>query len=165
MEGQSDGCGPQGPTAEHKRLMTNVGRWKVACTFFLTPGGPMQLPAIETIDAFGPYFTVSRFEADFGGTPFVGSATTGFDPTLGKWTATWIDVMSPTLFQFTGDYDAEENSLVMSGTGPDPMHPGKLVPYGSKQLWIDDDHRAFEMWFTPEGGEDVPMLAYEYSRE
>ena len=62
-----------GPTDEHRLLLEHVGTWKVACTYYMDPSQPpMEVEAKETVEAVGGFWTVSKFESEFMGMPFVG---------------------------------------------------------------------------------------------
>ena len=68
------------PTAEHKLLQDLVGNWKVACKFYMDPSQPpMETNATEKVDLIGDFWTVSRFETQMMGAPFVGCGIGGAD--------------------------------------------------------------------------------------
>ena len=93
MSQQSAPPMPQ-PTAEHKNLEEYAGNWKVACKFYMDPSQPpMETNATEKIELVGDFWTVSRFESNMMGAPFVGSALLGYEPHTGKFVSTWVDSM------------------------------------------------------------------------
>jgi hypothetical protein len=163
MTNEEHGCAMPRPTAEHARLAANTGTWDVACTYYMDPSQPpMEVKAVETVELLGPFFTTSRFETEFMGAPFVGSATLGFDPAAGHWVSTWIDSMNPFMFQFTGA-QAEDGTLTMRGKGPAPG-TGQLIDFRTTEVQTDPDHRVFEMFMEPGGGQEHLMFHYEYTR-
>ena len=161
----TEDCGtPPGPGPEHQTLKEAVGTWNVDCTFYMDPSQPpMVCEAKETIEMLGEFFTVSLFEADFGGMDFKGRATLGFDPERKKFTGTWIDSMSPHMFPYEGDYDAATKTLEMSGQGYMCQFGGN-TPYRMTEKALDGGGREFEMFATPAGMPEIKLFTYVYSR-
>ena len=149
-------------TPEHRLLEQRCGRWRVECTFLGGPE-PMRTDAIETLEMFGPFFTVSRFEAELFGAPYRGQAVTGYEPDRQRWVANWIDTMSPNLLQFTGRYDAATRTLTMACDGPGPGGQG-VVTYRSAERLVDDQTREFDMWMATPAGQEAHLLHYRYRR-
>ena len=152
------------PTAEHQALAKNVGRWKVQCKFFMDPSQPpMECEATETVEAVGPFWTLSKFEMDMGGMPFVGRATLGYEPHGERWVSTWADCMSPHLFYFTGCYDEASKTLTMTGDGWN-CQLNAICPHRIVERGLGEDERTFEMYVTlPEAGE-VKLIEHHYTR-
>ncbi|MCB9882289.1 MAG: DUF1579 domain-containing protein [Planctomycetes bacterium] len=151
-------------TPEHHRLLANVGRWNVSCTYYTAPSPePIRIEAIETVEALGTYFTVSLFEADFFGMPFRGRATMGYDPQRQVFVSTWVDTMTPHLFRFEGTFDAAGTTLTMHGDGPDPA-TGKPATYTTREEHHDDGTRTLEMFIQREGGERARIFSYKLTR-
>ena len=157
-------CQMPTPGAEHNDLLSAVGKWNVACTYYMDPSQPpMQTQAVETIEPCGGFWTVSRFESDFGGMPFLGRCTMGYDPRAGKWIATWVDSMMPHMYVMEGNYDDAGKVLTMNSEGPAPGS-GETTNYRSTWEKLDDGNRRFEMFVTlPEVGE-VKMFTHIYTR-
>lgn len=153
---------PFPPTPEHERLVADCGTWNVRCSYFMAPGEPMVIEAVEKVEMHGRYFTVSLFEADMFGQPFQGRATIGYDPVREHYVSTWIDTMTPFLFMFTGRMD-ENGILRMAGDGPSPVD-GEMVPYRTTIEHLDDGTRKFEMFVAMPGAPEMKMFSYLYSR-
>lgn len=152
------------PTAEHSRIAESVGVWNVECEFNMAPGQPpMRVDARETVQALGPFWTVSRFESDMFGSPYVGSATVGFDPARGKYVSTWIDSMAPAMYSFEGTVDAGGKLLEMHGEGPDCMGGG-IAKYRTTERRVSRDERVFEMFMTSPGAPEMKLFRHIYRR-
>ena len=150
------------PTEEHQKLEGHCGVWNVDCTFYMDPTQPpMKVQAKETVDMFGGFWTVSLFEADMFGMPFQGRATLGFDPSSGEYVSTWFDTMSPQLFNFRGKFEGD--TLSMRGEGWDCMVQGPAT-YRTTEQHHADGTRTFEMFMTPQGGEEMKLFTHVYSR-
>ena len=163
---EMEGCQMPEPGPEHERLKSNVGTWKVDCTYFMDPSQPpMKVEATETIEMIGPFWTVSLFESSFMSAPFAGRATLGYDPRKEKWIGTWIDAMSPHMYVMEGRYDDDGKVLTMLCEAPAPMMDGKLTQYRSTAWDVDPDQRRFEMFVTMPDGTECQMFSYVYARQ
>lgn len=157
-------CKPTGPAPQHERLLAHVGAWNVTCTYFMNPTGePMEIECKETVEALGPFWTVSLFEATFFDQPFQGRATSGFEPHSGRYVGTWIDSMMPHLFYFTGEPGQDGEAIEMRGEGPSPVD-GNLTVYRTVERSLSSDEREFEMFVTMPDGAEAPMAKYVYRR-
>lgn len=152
------------PTEEHTMLTATAGTWNVDCSYFMDPSGePMKTKAKETVETVGQFWTTSKFESDFMGMPFVGSATLGYDTHDNKFVGTWIDCMSTVLFNYEGQYDAATKQLNMKGRGMMPPFGG-VCDYRMSMTFGDGDGHQFDMYVTPPGAPEMQMFHYEYTR-
>ena len=163
MSDSCDGGSPPQPTEEHRRLEERLGTWTVDCKMFSEPGQPpSEYQAEETVEALGPFWTVSSFKAEFGGFPFEGRCTFGFDTKTGKHVSTWQDTMSPFLCVFSGERDAE-GTLVMTAPSVLPW-TGEETVFHTTERQTGPDERVFEMRFEKDG-QVVPLAEYSYRRK
>jgi len=152
------------PLEHHQMLLSHVGTWDVQCTYYMDPSQPpMEAKAKETVEAVGQFWTVSKFESDFMGMPFVGRATLGYDTNAEQFVGTWIDGMSTVIFHYVGQFDADKKVLDMSGEAFMPHFQGECK-FRSVIYFADDDKHQFEMFVTPPGAPEMKMFRYEYSR-
>lgn len=105
------------PVSQHEALARRVGRWNVACKFFM---GPMEVSATETAEMHGAFFLTATFEATMIGAEMRGLTTMGYSPVTGKYQATWADTFSPHLMYFEGEYDEAGEVLTMTTRAPAP---------------------------------------------
>lgn len=150
------------PTKEHAALKEKAGTWNVACKFYMDPSQPpMEVEAKETMELVGDFWTLSKYEADMMGMPFVGRATLGYEPHSQKWVSTWIDSMSPVLFHFTGQMEGDV--LVMKGEGWN-CHVDAMSMYRTTEKRISADEFEFEMFVTMPDGNEMKMMSMRYTR-
>src|SRR5262249_52422264 len=84
------------PTAEHKVLAQEAGAWDGTIKMFMAgPDAPPSVSkGVETNTlGLGGFWMLSEFKGEFGGMPFEGRGTFGYDPVKKKYVGTWIDSM------------------------------------------------------------------------
>ena len=161
MTDQSAPPMPQ-PTAEHKLIQTYVGKWKVAAKFYMDPSQPpMETQSKEVVEAVGPFWTVSKYETDFMGEPFVGRATLGYEPHSGEYVSTWVDSMMPTLRVLRGKKKGD--TLSMSGKFFSCM-TNSVIEHRTTDKFISKDEHVFEMFAVMPDGNVVKMMTTHYKR-
>ena len=150
------------PTAEHQKLKEHAGNWKVACKFYMEPGKPpMETSAKETVEMVGEFWTVSKFESEMMGAPFLGRATLGFEPQSGKFVSTWIDSMSPTLCNLSGKQKGD--TIVLEGEFLSMM-TNSVLKHRTTEKRISKDERIFEMFCTMPDSTEIKMMTNHYKR-
>lgn len=141
----SNECPMPEPTAQHHKLLEQVGTWDVKSKHYMEPGKPaVEGTAVDRVTAVGPFWTVSRYESTFFGQPFVGQCTMGYLPEKECFVMTWVDSMAPFLFVMEGNFDAAGKVLTMTGKGPSMAGPG-LVDWKSTMIIKDKDHQVLKM--------------------
>lgn len=150
------------PTAAHKLLQSYTGNWKVACKFYMDPSQPpMETQAKEVVESVGEFWTVSKYETDFGGMPFVGRCTLGYEPHSGEYVCTWVDSMNPVLCVMRGHEKA--GTLTLEGEFFSCM-TNSVLRHRSVTKFLGKNEHVFEMFaFMPDGTE-VKMMTSHYRR-
>jgi hypothetical protein len=139
-----------------------AGRFKVHCTFYTDPSSPpMECEAVETFEKVGPFWVVSKYEADFMGAPFVGRSTLGYDPYRKCWGSTWVDCMSPALFSFTGNMKGD--TLVMEGEAWSCM-THQMARHRTTNKTLGKDEWVMEMFQTLPNGVEARTMRAHYRR-
>jgi len=150
------------PTAEHSFLKEHAGTWKVACKFYMEPGAPpMETTATEKIETVGEFWTVSRYETQMMGAPFIGRCTLGFEPHAGEFVSTWIDSMAPVLCTLRGKKKGD--TIVMEGKFFSCM-TNSVLKHRTTQKQISKNEHVFEMFCTLPDGTEVKMMTNHYKR-
>ncbi len=152
------------PSPEHKVLKADEGTWVAHCTMYM-PGAPepMEFEGTEVNRMLGEMWLISDFKADFGGMPFEGHATLGFDPKQGKFIGTWIDSFNPYTFHMTGVYDEATKTMAMDSKGVDPT-TGEESEGKTEVVYGGDDSRTMTMW-KKDGDEYVKEMVIVYKRK
>ncbi len=160
----TESCSPMQPTPDHERILSGVGRWKVACKYHMQPGQPpLESEATETVEALGSFWTVSRFEGDIMGQPFVGVTTLGYEPGQGRYVSTWVDTMMPHLWYMTGNFDGEGKVLELEGDGPSFGGEG-TAPWRITHTHESPDKIVMRMYTTLPDGPEVMTMENTYTR-
>ncbi|MBI5154723.1 DUF1579 domain-containing protein [Candidatus Poribacteria bacterium] len=151
------------PLPEHERLTRKAGVWDVECTLFTGPGQPpFNYTAVDRAEAVGPFWLIGNFESDAGGFKISGKATTGFDPSLGRYVSTWVDSTTTSLFSFEGSFDESTGVLALEGRGSGPF--GNNTPLRCEETEQDSNHRTFRMFLVQPDGAKVMLFEYRYTR-
>ncbi len=107
------------PTDHHARVLSAVGQWEGSLESFGPGLGEDPIPARQTVQAVGPFWTQTRFECDLMGMSYVGEGTLGYDPLTRTYRGTWADSWSSYLAVMEGEWDADREVLVMRWDAPD----------------------------------------------
>ena len=149
---------PVEPTEQHAMLQAGAGRWEGTMTMYMPGMEPFEVPARETVEAFGDYWTFARFDADFPGVPYAGRGCFGYDPEERKFVGTWYDVQSPHLAVMEGEWDEAKKALVMRWEAPGAS--GELVPYRSVRAG-DADSYTQTFYLGPGEGRKAMVIEME----
>ena len=141
------------PTAEHKKLLESAGNWEGSVVFIAPDKTESTATAREKIEPIGPYWTQSRFESNFMGSPYLGTGVMGYDPEKKKFIGTWVDNMSSHFALMEGKMEGDK--LVMRWQAPD-MTSGKLVPHRSETTHAADT--VTTSFFTGDGADAKNMV-------
>jgi hypothetical protein len=144
-------------TAAHQLLLKDVGVWDAEVKFYM--GGPDSVPAVskavETNEMIGDLWLLSRFEGDFGGAPFNGSALLGYDTEQERYVGVWVDNTSTHMATMVGDYDEVENTLTYDVESRNPV-TGEPSQDTHILEYVDEDTRHFDMLVpSPTGGDEL----------
>jgi hypothetical protein len=121
----------------------------------------MEVQAKETIEKVGEFWTVSKYECDMMGMPFVGRATLGYEPHAKRYVSTWIDSMSPTLFVLIGQQKGD--TLHLEGDAYSCM-TNSVLKHRTTEKHISKNERLFEMFCTMPNGTEIKMMSNRYQR-
>lgn len=150
------------PTAEHEMLLSTVGEWEGTLTMTM-PGMPeMAVPATETIQAVGGFWTSSDFKCDFMGMPFHGHGIMGYDVAAKKMVGTWADGMSSYLAIMEGSIDADTATVEMKWEAPVEGAEG-MVPHRNVTKHEKDAYTI--TFFNGEGDAEVETMTIAMKRK
>ncbi len=160
----AESCSPMQPTPEHHRILSTVGAWKVACKFYMQPGQPpLETEATDTVEALGPFWTLSRFEGSMMGQPFSGVTTLGYEPAQQRFVSTWVDTMMPHLWYFTGGFIEDGKVLELKGQAPSMGGEG-TAPWRITHTFESPDTMTLRMFTTLPDGPEVMTMENTYTR-
>lgn len=153
------------PTEEHEILARFVGQWHADMAMSMPDGSQMRsTAALNGISMFEGRFVGQEMSGNLFGRPFEGYALYGYSRSSGEYQAIWFDSMSTHIYMSRGQYDAENDRLVLHGQEPDPSS-GALIDYRDEIEFTSDDEHTFTRYYTmPDAGEFVGFQV-EYTRE
>jgi hypothetical protein len=154
------------PTKEHDLLKQDVGTWDATIKAWMGPGEPSVSKGKEVNKMMpGDLWSISDFEGEFGGMPFYGHGTFGYDTNKKKYVGTWVDSMSTTPMLMEGTYDAAAHTMTMLSdtVGQD----GKPVKTKSVSEQKSDGSRVFTMYMKSDatGPDFVKAMEITYTKK
>ncbi len=144
------------PAAPHTRLAEMAGEWQLEIKFWMQPGSePMVSAATSTRTMImGGRYLADHVEGDAMGQPFTGMGLTGYNNVEERFEATWVDNMGTAIFTSHGEWNEEENALVMHGSYVDPA-TGKKKKVKTISRIEGPGKEIFEWYEKSEGDEEA----------
>jgi hypothetical protein len=152
------------PGPEQEALKQLAGEWDavVKCT------GPDGQPQESTgtysakLDV-GGYFLITEFKGKMLGMDFHGRGINGYDPFKKKYTGTWVDSMSPSLYSVEGEFDKAGKVLTEKMEGPNPE--GKPMKMRMVTELKDKNTFVQKMYMTGPDGKEMLGMETTYTRK
>jgi len=153
------------PGPAHKMLDARIGKWTCDVKMISTPGAtPMESHATSEVKwILDGRFVQDTTLGDFGGMPFEGHGTTGYDNIKKKYVGTWFDNLGTGISLAEGTYDAATKTFSYMGEGPDVM-AGKYVKVRSTEKWTDNDHCTMQCFQPGSDGKEFLCMEIHYTR-
>ena len=149
-----------GPTPEHAKLKTHVGKW----AFELTDSEKQVSKGTSvTVETCGGMWFETNMETNMAGMPFQGKGLDGYDPEKKKYVSVWVDSFTAAPMIFEGEYDSSGKILTMTCEGKDPMSGGPATWRSTTEFTNKDEFR-FLMYVKPKGGNESLMMTVVYKR-
>lgn len=154
---------PEKQTELHATMQKTAGEWTGTITM-QGPEGEMELPASETVEAFGEHWVTSNFTCPMGpDQTYHGRGTFGYDARNEKLVGTWIDNGSSYMAVMEGEVDEDTGNHVMTWDAPSSADPSKIVPHKSVTTHSEG---AYTMQFHEKmDGEFVPTMSMDMKRK
>jgi hypothetical protein len=154
------------PGPEHQRMAKMAGKWNLAVSSWMAPGGPPQKSdaTAEFKPLFGGRYLQEEVHGSMGDQPFEGLGIQGFDNVTKQHVSTWVDNMSTGVMLMRGRCATDSKTCTMKGTASDPI-AGKEVPVSMTMTRMSDDNLKFEMFGPGPGGKAFKTLEIIYTRE
>lgn len=152
---------------QHKMLAKLDGSWTGEVTTWMGKNGSPMKSISNTTNrmVMDGRYQVSEHSGDFGGMPFQGMSTTGYDNYKKKFFSTWIDNMGTGILKMEGDWDEASKKLTCAGKMTNPAN-GKECELKEVLTIIDDNNHTMEMW-GPDSKTGVPYknMEIKYTRK
>jgi Protein of unknown function (DUF1579) len=111
------------PGEFHKKLEPMAGEWTYTAKFWMAPDAPpmdMKGTATRKMIMDGRFLQDEVVNSG-DGMPFKGCGLMGYDNHLGKYVMTWIDSMSTSIMQATGEVSADGKTFTFTHEDFDPL--------------------------------------------
>lgn len=150
----------------HKEMAKWDGEWKEDITMWMAPGAPPQKSTGACVNKMilGGRYQSATHTGNFGGMPFEGISTTGYDNARKIFITTWVDNMGTGVMILEGTWDESSKSLNLKGKQIDPG-TGKEMAVREKFTVIDDNTQKMEMFVTPEGMQEYKNMEIVFTRK
>ena len=151
----------------HKILKMEEGKWTATTKLYMGPTGVLETPAestgTEENKMLGEFWLISNFDGFFGGMPFKGHGTFGYNAAKKRYVGTWVDSFNPASTQMYGTYDEATKTMTYEtiGVGMDggPAKGKNVVVYKDK------DTRIMTMYMTMPGQKEMAkVMEIQYKR-
>lgn len=135
------------PGEAHTMMAKSNGEWTGEITSWMSPDGPPMKSIGTAVNSMilGGRYQQSKHSGCFGGMPFEGISTMGYDNMKKKYFSTWVDNMGTGVMTMEGTWDAATKTLNMSGTCIDPR-TGKNGKMREEFTIIDDNTQKMVMY-------------------
>jgi len=99
------------PGKEHQMLKEACGNWTADITSWMAAGAPAKKSTgkEESKMIMGDRYQQSHMKSTFGGMPFEGLSTIGFDNKKKVYEAIWVDNMGTGIMKMEGSWDVAKN--------------------------------------------------------
>lgn len=149
------------PSAPHAELAELEGTWEMTVTQWMQPGAePVATSATNTSRmVLGGRYLMDTTEGTAMGQPFSGMGWTGYDNVRDQYVSTWIDNFGTGILVAYGQWEDDEQGIVMHGTYVDPV-TGKDVHIRTVSRMDGPDRQIFT-WYEKREGEQVARKTME----
>jgi len=155
------------PGPEHAMLAKYDGNWNAETTMWWKPDGPPQVSKGSCTNKMimdGRY-QQSTFKGDFGGMPYQGTSTTGYDNAKKVFFTTWMDNMSTGIMNMEGTWDEATKSIHFKGK---MLCPANGVEAEMREVYkiIDDNTQVMEMYGPDmQTGKEFKTMEVKFTRK
>ena len=152
------------PGEQHKMLAKSDGMWNEDITMWMAPGAPPQksTATVENKMILNGLYQQSISKGNFGGMPFEGISTVGYDNGRKMFVLTWIDNMGTGITSMEGPWDATKKMINFKGWTTDPM-TGKSMAVRETFHIIDDNTQMME-WYDTKDGKERKTMEIKFTR-
>ena len=154
------------PGEPQKHLARLAGDWTFTNKAWMAPGAP-PMESAGTMHGemlLGGRYVEHTWKGNFGGMPFEGRGTDGYDNVGKMYVASWIDNMGTGIMHSTGTCDDAGKVCTYTGDVWDPM-TNKKSTMKSVITWVDDNTFTNEMYGNDPSGKEMKMMEITAKRK
>lgn len=155
------------PGAEHAVLKPLEGEWATTATSWMKPADKaIKSVGTSTISwALDGHFLKQKFKGDMMGQAFEGLGFVGYDKMKKEYNSVWMDNMSTSIFQSSGQFDAKTKTLRDSGTFSCPITGDTNMPFRTEWKIINNDNNIYSMFVKDAAsGKEYKSMEIRYKR-
>lgn len=142
------------PADPHKELAKMDGEWEEEITFWMDPSNPKVVQQMKAtcVNAMilGGRYQETKHTGEFGGMPFEGISTVGYDNLLKKYVSTWVDNMGTGIMYMEGVWNAQTKTVTYTGKMTEAME-GKAVKVRQLFKIVDDNTQELTQYQEKKG--------------
>lgn len=153
------------PGAGHAAMQPMIGSFAATTTVFMPDGSTdVSNASCRNEWALDGRFMETHFDGLMMGQPFTGRGFFGYDNAAGEYVGMWLDSMVTAMPPVSrGSISDDGRVITMYRSMVSPM-TGQMETMREVMTIHSDDHHTFDMFVTPEGGEEMPSLHIDYVR-
>ncbi|SIO10368.1 DUF1579 domain-containing protein [Chitinophaga niabensis] len=153
------------PGSVQKMIAMSDGEWNTDITFWMAPGAPPSKQSGKCVNKMilGGRFQESKHTGSFGGQPFEGIGTMGYDNLKKVFQSSWVDNMSTGIMYMEGKWDDATRSVTFTGKCTNPAS-GKEMNIREVYRIVDDNTHQMEM-FQMENGTEYKSMEMKMTRK
>ncbi len=154
------------PGWAHEMLATNVGEWKTAAKFWMSPGSEPSVSEGTAINEMmmGGRYLKSMNTSTVMNMPMEGMSLEGYDNAAKEFTSIWIDNMGTGIMVAHGNYDEDSKTITYTGNIMDPIS-GKEMSFRETMKYVDDNTRFMEMFIISDEGQEFKSMEVQYTKK
>ncbi|HXY54897.1 MAG TPA: DUF1579 domain-containing protein [Nitrospirota bacterium] len=153
------------PGEPHKMLAKLEGSWTTRSRSWMEPDKP-PIESTGTCEqklVLAGHYLQQDYTGDMMGFPFTGINLLGHNNHTGMYESVWLDSMSTAIYYFVGAASADGRTITQKCCYDDPVR-GPSV-WRTVTRIRDDNTVEFEMFITPEGGNEEKMMEMTIARK
>lgn len=152
------------PGAPHSMLAALAGSWTTRTRAWMEPDKPPTegTGTCEQKMILDGRYLQQEYTGEMMGSRFTGINLIGYDNHTEKYVSVWIDSMSTGIYYFEGTAGMDGKTITQESSYNDPVKGPTL--WRSVTRIIDENTLAYEMFLTPEGGEEEKMMEMTVTR-
>ncbi len=154
------------PGWAHEMLATNVGEWKTAAKFWMSPGSEPSVSEGTAVNEMmmGGRYLKSMNTSTVMNMPMEGMSLEGYDNAAKEFTNIWIDNMGTGIMVGHGNYDKDSKTITYTGNIMDPIS-GKEMSFRETMKYVDDNTRFMEMFIISDEGQEFKSMEVQYTKK
>ena len=155
------------PGQQHSMLAKANGVWDAEMTMWMADGAPGQTSKAVCTNKmiYGDRYQQSTFKGDFGGMPFEGASTTGYDNAEKVYFSTWMDNMSTGMMTMKGTWDEAAKAINFKGK---MICPANGLECEMREVYkiVDDNTHIMEMYGPDmQTGKEYKTMEIKFTRK